>query len=262
MWLSWVRKLPRYFTDNPTGPFRFLDFPPELRNNVYRFALSRQGKEAGSRPDNTSRTPSPTNAISAALPKHDKYNIATFKPPPLTLVSKQVRQESLAHFFSENNFFLTVVSNYEHKDLLSNGGSYGRRKQMKDEKSRCGTLGFKQLVRTFMKTAGESTVFKDVTFKVMKVAHPFWIKEARYREISVGRVAEIRLVIAADLTLQNDTMFVPNRLAVGVPAGGDSLVEVCRKAVGVASDMTAREGFKGFTLRDLSNIARALRYEW
>lgn len=70
-----------------TGSFRFMELPPEIRERIYGHVV----------------TPLENHCL----------NYARFRRPSILAVSKQVKQEAKAIFYSENNFEIDIVSNFE-----------------------------------------------------------------------------------------------------------------------------------------------------
>ena len=135
--------------------FPFLNLSAELRNRVYSMALC-EAKDG-----------------------YDS-NLAALKFPPITRASRQLRQESLAFLFAERNFVLYVGSDLTiRSEMRKRGGAWLRANgsRRKESSSQCGTLGFKNIVSNFIKGAGASALFRDITFEVYPGEQ---VKDARY----------------------------------------------------------------------------------
>lgn len=104
--------------------FRFLDLPAELRNRIYSYTFCGE--------------PTP------------KYSLAKFQYPPIALVCKQTRSESLPILFSECHFIITIGSNCLNAHSWRNAGNLGLQRGTK----RC------------LRLLGGAAVFRHVTFRV------------------------------------------------------------------------------------------------
>ena len=77
------------FATKPSPKSHLLALPPELREQIFSYAVT-----------------SPKQTVTFRL---DKYQLETYdqaRQPPLTLVSKQIRHETLPLYYGNNNFVL------------------------------------------------------------------------------------------------------------------------------------------------------------
>lgn len=106
-------------------PFRFFALPRELRDAIYSWVFgASEGKQ--------------------------RHNLAAFKDPAITLVSKQARREAQSILFAGCCWLLTVGANY---------GEPSR-------KAETGQLGISPRVHRCLRAAGHDAVFRDIVVRV------------------------------------------------------------------------------------------------
>lgn len=106
-------------------PFRFFALPRELRDAVYSWVFGAfEGKQ--------------------------RHNLAAFKDPAITLVSKQARREGQSILFAGCCWLLTVGANY---------GEPSR-------KAETGQLGISPRVHRCLRAAGHDAFFRDIVVRV------------------------------------------------------------------------------------------------
>ncbi|CAK3751635.1 Hypothetical predicted protein [Lecanosticta acicola] len=222
-------------------PFRFPDLPAELRNRVYAFALV-DGKVNPS--------------------------ISKFVLPPVTRASKQLRTESLPLFFSENSFQITVFSNFvqrkETRDFFATqaSGVHGPiPSQAKGPMGRAGRLNIKAPVKKIISKAGNSALFREVTFHVISTDQ-FTAAQKSDRPVPYS-TAHLSLSVdgrSGVLASWESGALHPDKRWFAAYAKQD-VDEALDGAIKVAYDIAERAEFRGFSLRDLERIGNAFRFQ-
>ncbi|EME82788.1 uncharacterized protein MYCFIDRAFT_80393, partial [Pseudocercospora fijiensis CIRAD86] len=202
--------------------FRFLDLPAELRNRIYSYAFSGD--------------PTP------------KYSLAKFQYPPIALVCKQMRSESLPILFSECHFILTIGSNCLNAHTWRNAGNLGLQRGTK----RC------------LRILGSAAVFRHVTFRIFAETQAQGARE--YLDLSsrlqkeIWATLDIQTHPKPNVTTLNQLGGHPNyfwwiRQSAILPQINLTL----QTAESLVKQMCEREEFKGLRLGDLDKIAKCFR---
>ena len=227
--------------------FPFLDLSAELRNKIYSELLS-ESKDG-----------------------YDS-NLAALKFPSITRASRQLRQESLAFLFAERNFVLYVGSDLAiRSEMRTNGASvraFGSTRR--ESSSQCGTLGFKNIVSEFIKGAGASALFRNITFEVYPGEE---VKYARYDTAenpaqeqqwhARHHIASLNLKVGDRYRLfaSRSLKEVPEKFYLDKGFAIVDITAMLEEVTEAARIITVRDGFKGFTTLDLTRIARGFRFK-
>ncbi|KAK4503698.1 hypothetical protein PRZ48_004613 [Zasmidium cellare] len=211
---------------------RLEDFPSEIRNRIYSLALAGQG---------------------------NTRQVADFDFPCLTRASRAIRQDTLPIFFAESNFVFTVGTNAFCKPGSTDDDGHDIAAQ---SKKRSGTLGFKPVVQQFIKDAGQAAIFRHVTFDIQEALEA---KNIRYGSdtITMWSLLHINLIVEnAHVRME----VVEGNYHPGRDGGSQGGLELLDKAVervtGIVKDIESRQGFKGFTMKDMHRIARVFRIDF
>jgi len=216
-------------TATPAIPvFRFLDLPPEISNRIYAYAVQ-NGNESGTR------------------------NLASFNEPAITAVCRQVRFESLPVLFADCTFEVVVGSNL-YERLYRRTGSIPRYSW---HRAQAGTLGVQRDVTGFVREAKTTAVFRKIHFSVCEadMAHYLrYTKEGR-SEVKRFEVGKLELAYASQsLQVVKSHEGIPNRYRDWT----EDVVSAIEDAV--TRQVAEREGFIGFTIKDLKKIAKGFRF--
>ncbi|KAI5358217.1 hypothetical protein Slin15195_G065440 [Septoria linicola] len=201
-------------------PFRFLRLPAEIRNRIYSYHFE-------------------------ATQQEPHYNLIKVKDPPITLVCKQTRREAQPIFFGECSFMFDVRANYLE---LS-------------RKHEAGLLCLTPRVRRCLLSAGDAAVFRNLHIRLLGLS---FVPSARLRA-DPPRYMHYNQLASVSIKTHPTLEYVTTR-GLGCPHTGtspalDSYVEQIDKALSTAQDVAeklrVREEFKGYTLDDLTWIAKA-----
>ncbi|KAK4503640.1 hypothetical protein PRZ48_004555 [Zasmidium cellare] len=228
---------PRPQNDGSTS--HFLRLPAELRNVVYSLIFATTSKP----------------------------EISSFRPPAITQVSKQLRDESLPLFFAETVFRMPVGGNFE--------STHVERIRRRDR-----FLGF-LLLRPFFHPSQPN----HMAMAGVIVARPWpkgtHSKVALFRNVELEVYDTEAMVKGPDGVVDNGSSEIYLVLRLKVKAWGAMELSVekgkaypirhaersqdvegtVEKATGIAREIAAAKKFKGFKMKDLQRIATAFRLE-
>lgn len=205
-------------------PFRFLRLPAEIRNRIYSHYF-------------------------AATQQEPHYNLVKVKDSPITLVCKQIRREAQPIFFGECSFMFDVSANYLE---LS-------------RKHEAGLLCLTPRVRRCLLAARDAAVFRNLHIRVLGLS---FVPSARLRA-DPPRYMHYNQLASISIKTHPALEYITTR-GLGCPHIGtspalDSYVaqidKILSTAQGLAEKLHAREEFKGYTLDDLTQIAKAFRVD-
>lgn len=204
-------------------PFRFFALPRELRDAVYSCVFGgSEGKQ--------------------------RHNLAAFKDPAITLVSKQARREAQSILFAGCCWLLTVGANY---------GEPSR-------KAETGQLAISPRVHRSLRAAGHDAVFRDIVVRVAGLSvvasirrqhdqHP-WVQNRLIASVHIKTHPSLEFEDKGDggslSPILSHTTSTSRRSA-------EQVADTLRVAQKVAEKLRAREDFTGYTLHDLEAIARS-----
>lgn len=105
----------RHNTQPSAGAFDFLALPPELRNEIYRLLLTKDGESIEI---NASRGPcSGMWAVRPQTPFHHPRQDSRSRPfTNLLAVSKQINNEAASILYGENNFVFSTTNGTDNGD--------------------------------------------------------------------------------------------------------------------------------------------------
>ncbi|KAF7191020.1 hypothetical protein HII31_07644 [Pseudocercospora fuligena] len=218
--------------------FRFLDLPPELRNNVYEYCMP---------DDETMRD----------------RDLATLQLPSITRVCRQLRQESMGYMFQNRAFELCVGTNMWDRFM------YDFWTRRWDPMPDCGTLGLNPTVRSFLKRASKWAIFKDIKISVYKSQDIPYVRYWRDKSRAPGRAErEASMAHQVEDSRQRKVMavvhFTVKNGILSIEVDHNILDKIFTHGL-VGMKMTAeavgeKKGFKGLKMADLLKIARSLDY--
>lgn len=226
-------------SDAPTS-FRFLDLLPELRNRIY----------------------------SIALQTHKSRDISCYRTPRVTLVSKQVRQETLPLFYS-SNFRVLVGCNF----ARAVNQRTGHELHSEPFKYSTGTLPVSDEVKAILRFAGKRALFRNVTIEVYNadIIHEIrdWQKQGGLD--AVGEMRDPRFpFVLVHLRVRDSKIEVKMEQGKEYPSRASRTycmklqpqdVDAVEKAVGIARNIAGPGAFQGFKLSDLRKVALGFRIE-
>ncbi|SMR50698.1 unnamed protein product [Zymoseptoria tritici ST99CH_1E4] len=176
-------------------------------------------------------------------------NLTAFRLHPLTQVSRQLRMESLPLFLGESNFEIYLVSNFVDRARTRRGDSVTTPPaQLK----KIGVLCMRAELKTRLRSFKSAALFQDVTFNAAAsdwpVAHD-----------SMHTVVYVRIKCLGRIGIRISSWDGPDMWKYAFRrAGVDATVEALRH---VAEGIGKRADFRGFTLKDLEDIARTFRFK-
>ncbi|KAF2169251.1 hypothetical protein M409DRAFT_20474 [Zasmidium cellare ATCC 36951] len=223
-------------TDNSamaaTSAFRLMDLPPEIRNRIFSYALPGKGNNTLNR------------------------NVANFRFPALSRVSREVRRQTLPIFFAEFDFVFNVGTNVT---SLSDDNQ----EVACHETKLAGTLGFLPQVQRFITDAGQAAVFRKVTVYVQKAS---FTEYTRYTPDQTRCFTLFRLTLDVKyghvrievLEGTEHPRNIKRKLEEGELEAVDKMIESVAARL---AEIESRKDFKGLTLKDLRQIAKGFRVE-
>ncbi|KAK4543949.1 hypothetical protein LTR36_004723 [Oleoguttula mirabilis] len=236
--------VPSTATPDPSY-FRFLDLPGEIRNSIYSYTFP---------------------GIAGIYSR----DLADFKDPPITAVSRQVRKETLPLLFAEFNFKILVGTDLAERTHDQDLAPHQRMttSTILDRTSNAGILGIRRSVMKFLQESGAAAAFRDITFVVCEVGD---VQALRYR-LRMGTPATmdgntcglLRITASArsfSWTFWRGRAFkgAPNlRCPLYASKAVDAAVS---DAVAIARELANRVGLIGFTVKDLQAIAMGFRFQ-
>ncbi|KAF2169308.1 hypothetical protein M409DRAFT_20534 [Zasmidium cellare ATCC 36951] len=225
--------------------FRFLDLPAELRNRIYSYATARKSGDLGG-----------------------------FRIPGIAQVSKQIRKELLPILFAENIFLCQVSS-----DLLT--PHYRRHgnpcRDYQRTRGFAGKLDFQGVVSVLLQSAdGESALFRNITFQVYEAhVHDTHVHDGVHltqwhQHQHFYGFFDLHLAVAGkklDISVEETPLHPRHRCDENLPLlrrttliQVEDIDEAVDRAIQVARGIEGRDGFKGFTLKDLKEVAWGFRF--
>lgn len=206
---------------NATTPLRLFDLPAEIRNTIYSHAF------VGS-----------------------SYNLAKFEDPGIARVCRQARSESLPILYSDANWVLTVGSNIFEPAQWHNAGNLGLK------------LGTKKVLHE----AGGAAIFRDVTIRITHHGQAYGTRQHLVLDESYEKDVIATLKITTHPELKCSVVIGAMYETIGrlshwpfKDAYMKKVHDMLGEAQARASEMRARDGFKGLLLKDLDKIAKSFR---
>ncbi|SMQ49714.1 unnamed protein product [Zymoseptoria tritici ST99CH_3D7] len=235
--------------------FRLMDLPPEVRTHIYSLAFIANikhvnGIDHGAHDCNTkcywtywSRTRSEREI---KMFEQKTKSLTAFRLHPLTQVSRQLRVETLPVFFGETNFEICLYSNFEDRARARRGDSL---RTPPAQLKKIGILGMRAEVKTRLRSFKSAALFQDVTFKVAS-------RDA-------GRtLVYVRIECLGRIGLQISSWDGPGMWSLGPNYFGREGVDATVEALKHAAEGIAKKAlFRGFTLRDVEEMARTFRFK-
>lgn len=207
--------------------FRFLDLPGELRNSIYSMAVDERAISLGS-----------------------------FAVPAIARASRQLRQEFLPVFYAQSNFQLKFAA-WGLSHSISLARLYDNQKQCErceletPREAECDSLCLEPSVRAFVRSTQISARLKNVTFNVAEILES--VDGMLMEKIGTSAFYTMRLKVdrmsRAMVTTSYDRLGVQNWDFRSVHAD-------LERAKAIAMEFAAEEGFRGFTISQLQEIAK------
>ncbi|KAF7197848.1 hypothetical protein HII31_00937 [Pseudocercospora fuligena] len=226
----------------PPGTFRFMQLPPELRGRVYTCVFENE-----------------RNWENGLL-------LATLKLPSITRASKTIRKEALPQFYAEAPIHIPICANLfrrqsvrESARRLGGNGAYGF-----PPGSDPGNPHLKQKTRQCIRAAGEDARFKDLTFLVCDEWHNYYLKRSApldeilgilHLQVQQGKL-KIDLEKGAKYARMEERDEDDWRIEYETVDYDAAMSDVRTKI----DEIGSRPDFKGFSLNDVLQIAKAFRY--
>lgn len=208
-------------------PFRFVDLPAEIRNLVYSLLL--------------------------AGDKEKPLDLASFRSPAITRVSKQLRSEALAVLFAEGYFFVVVGATFRTRGLKRIGHFSSELAQKRAKKA--GKFHVSRGVLRFLRET--KAVLRGITIQVIEA--DFYgckgLQESWYgASLKLGYEAGSSYITSA---VRPDDLFL--LLFTGDYEEEDVVFHLNAAKSEAEQIIASKKDFKGFTLSDLRKIARLFR---
>ncbi|KAK4541934.1 hypothetical protein LTR36_007298 [Oleoguttula mirabilis] len=221
-----------------TSIFRFLELSAELRNRIYLYAVL---GSTGSNP----------------------LNLSNFKELAITAVSQQVRTESLPVMFAECTFDILVGSDLWARRQIRVKNDPRPQFRWNDQ-SKAGTLGVKRSVMKLIRTSKSAAVFRHVNFNICPAESVHRMRYLSHQHSEDVVAATLSLVYGSrELTTDVLKGLEPTVRRPWYP-GPDfesvDLIVAVSDAAAVAKELAERDGFLGFTIKDLDRIAKGFRF--
>ncbi|SMR51641.1 unnamed protein product [Zymoseptoria tritici ST99CH_3D1] len=234
--------------------FRLMDLPPEVRTRIYSLAFIANIKH-GDGIDHHAHDCNTAcywaayhrrNERKTKMFEQKTKNITAFRLPALTQVSRQLRVETLPVFFGETNFEIYLYSNFEDRARARRGDSL---RTPPAQLKKIGILGMRAEVKTRLRSFKSAALFQDVTFKVAS-------RDA-------GRtLVYVRIECLGRIGLQISSWDGPGMWSLGPNYFGREGVDATVEALKHAAEGIAKKAlFRGFTLRDVEEMARTFRFK-
>lgn len=217
------------------GPFRFTDLTAEMRNVIYLHVLANEVSES--------------------------QDLRVFKIPSISLVSKQLYNESLYLFFATTSFYIDIFSNLRDRRTVRE-----RLQRGYDRNSNVGRLCMNRSLNKYLKNQREHALIKDITIKV-KATSPWHDAEhllgGKDHRVSCHIRLRTRPCGLLHITVKpghDHPLYSAESRAPHFTHELQDLEAAVDLAKSEAQRIATRESFKGFSHGDLLSLAKQLRY--
>jgi hypothetical protein len=218
--------------------FRIMDLPQEVRNIIFTFAFATKTVRVCHDED------------------HESRQLSCFKVPPLAQVSRQIRADSLPIFFSTSKFDVYVNSNLADRVAARNGEHVARtpygRKQL-------GRLVMQRRLMKRLYNFRSVAIFRDVTFNVRPFEHCHHSVWERSLDVVVYVRVQFLGAAGVKVTLCRGRNVEFYRRYPGFEMKDTD--DMFREVRAAAETIAKSNGFKGFKIHHLEDLARLFRFK-